>query len=106
MKNLSKSFEVDNCIKAGGVVLPQSIVEMVRSSKPTYVNDFITTIEYYNALTQVNSDRIAKSDFTYTNDFVTTQVNTFFEFDGVTTHQTETINYFYSGDNFLRVEVT
>ncbi len=106
MKNLSKSFEVDNAIKAGGVILPQSIVDLVRSSKSTFTGDFITRIEFYNALTQVNADRIAQSDFTYTNDFITSQVNTYFESDGVTVHQTESMAYIYSGDNLLRVEVT
>lgn len=106
MKNLSKSFEVDNCVKAGGVILPESIVHSLRSYKPTFTGDLLTKIEYFNSLTQVTADLILQCDFTYLNDNITTQVNTFFELGGVTIHQTETMTYTYTGDEITKVEVT
>lgn len=105
MKNLSKAYEVENGIKSGGVILPDSIVDLVRSSKPIYTGDLLTTLEFYNALTQVNADRILKCDFTYTGDNITGQVNTYYEIDGVTVHHVETLTYVYSGDTIIRIEV-
>lgn len=106
MINLKKAFEVENGIKVGDTIIPDSVLGKTRSAKPTYTGDFITSMEYYNSLTQVNANRIAKSDFTYTNDFVSTQTNTYYETNGVTVHQVESLVYVYSGDNLLRVEVT
>jgi len=106
MSNLDRAFQVEFGIKSGGVILPDSVVSLVRSSKPTYSGDLLTTLEFYNSLTQVNADRILKVDFTYTNDFITGQVNTYYESDGVTTHQTETIVYSYSSDSISKIEVT
>lgn len=106
MKNLTKAFEIDNGIKSGGVILPDSVVDIVRSSKPTYTGDLLTSIEFYNALTQVNADRVLKCDFTYSGDDITGQVNTYYESNGTTVHQTETIVYTYTGDTITKVEVT
>jgi hypothetical protein len=105
MKNLAKAYEVENGVKSGGVILPDSIVDSIRSSKPTFTGDLLTSIEYFNALTQVNADRIARSDFTYSGDYIATQVNTFYEADGVTIHQTETLTYSYTGDLITKIEV-
>ena len=106
MINLKRAFEVENGIKVGDMIIPDSVLEKTRSARPTYTGDFITSMEYYNSLIQVNANRIAKSDFTYTNDFVSTQINTYYETNGVTIHQVENLVYVYSGDNLLRVEVT
>jgi hypothetical protein len=105
MKNLTKAFEIDNGLKSGGVILPDSVVDSIRSSKPTFTGDLLTTLEFYNALTQVNADRILKCDFTYSGDDITGQVNTYYESNGVTVHQTETITYSYTGDTITKVEV-
>ena len=106
MVNLKRAFEVENGIKVGDTIVPDSVLEKTRSAKPTYTGDVITSVEYYNSLTQVNANRIAKSDFVYTNDFITSQTNTYYETNGVTVHQTESLVYVYSGDNLLRIEVT
>jgi hypothetical protein len=106
MKDLTKSFEVDNGLIVGGTIIPESIVETTRSSKPTYSGDLLTSLEFYNSLTQIDANRIAKSDFTYTNDFITSQVNTYYESDGTTVLQTETMSYTYTNDNITDIEVT
>lgn len=105
MKDLTKSHEVDNGLKAGGVILPDSVVESTRSSRPTYTGDLLTSLEFYNSLTQINANRVLKSDFTYTGDNITGQVNTYYETDGVTVHQVETLTYTYAGDTFNKIEV-
>lgn len=105
MKNLSKAFETDNGIKVGGTIVPDSVLENTRSAKPTMTGDLVSMVEYFNSLTQINANRIAKSEFTYSNDFVITQVNTYYETDGVTVHQTETINFTYTGDIVSKIEV-
>lgn len=106
VRDLSKAFETENAIKVGGVIVPDSIVDLVRSSKPTFTGDLLTTIEFFNSLTQINANRISKSDFTYSSDQVITQVNTYYAADGVTVHQTETMNFTYTGDTITKIEVT
>jgi hypothetical protein len=105
MKDLSKSFDVEQPIRVGETILPDSIFDKVRSSKPIFTGDLMTACEYFNSLTQVNANRIARSDFTYSNDFVVTQVNTYYENNGVTVNQTETITFSYSGDSIQKIEV-
>jgi len=104
--NLNKAFEVDNGIKVGGVILPDSVVESVRSSKPTFTGDLLTTMEYYNSLSQITGNRIAKSDYTYTSEVLTSQVNTYYQTDGTTANSVETLTYTYSGDDISKVEVS
>jgi hypothetical protein len=104
--DLTKAFETENGIKVGEVILPDSIVSLIRSSKPTYSGDLISSIEYYNSLTQINANRISKADFTYSGDNVSTQVNTYYGPDGVTAVSTESIAYSYTSDLMTKVEVT
>lgn len=106
MVNLDQAFETDNGIKVGGVIIPDSVVALTRSSKPTFTGDLLTMLEFYNSLTQINANRIAKSEYTYSSDQVTTQVNTYYEEDGTTVHSTETISYTYTGDEITKIEVT
>ena len=106
MKYLTRAVEVDDGLIVGGTIIPDSIVENTRSCKPTYSGDVLTSLEFYNSLTQVDANRIAKSDFTYTNDFITSQTNTYYESDGTTVLQTESISYIYTGDNITDIEVT
>ena len=105
-RDFTKAFETENAIKVGGVIVPDSIVELVRSSKPTFSGDLLTTIEFFNSLTQINANRISKSDFTYSSEQVITQVNTYYATDGVTVHQTETMSYTYTGDDLTKIEVS
>jgi hypothetical protein len=105
-RDLSKAFETDNGLIVGGVVLPDSIVDKTRSSKPTYSGDVITSIEFYNSLIQVTGNRVAKADFTYYGDYIATQINTYYEPDGVTVFNTESLAYTYSGDVVSKVEVS
>lgn len=104
--DLTKAFETENGIRVGEVILPDSVVALIRSSKPTYSGDLISSIEYYNSLTQVNANRISKADFTYSGDNVSTQVNTYYGPDGVTAVSTESIAYTYTADLLTKVEVT
>ena len=104
--NLDKAFEIENGIKVGGVVIPDSVVMSVRSSKPTFTGDLLTTMEYYNSLSQITGNRIAKSDFVYTSEVLTSQTNTYYQTDGTTANSVETLTYIYSGDDLLRVEVS
>lgn len=104
--DFNKSFEVEQPIKVGGVIIPDSIVTATRSSKPTFSGDLLTTMEFYNSLTQIDANRIAKSVYTYTSEQVTTQVNTYYATDGVTVHSTETITYSYTGDDITKIEVS
>ena len=106
MTNLSKAFETENGVKVGGVIIPDTVVAATRSSKPTFTGDLLTSLEFYNSLTQVNANRIAKSDYTYSGDQVSTQVNTYYDTDGVTVHSTENIAYTYTGDEITKIEVT
>ena len=104
-RDLSKAYIVENGFIVGDTIIPDSIVDTVRSSKPTYTGDLLTSLEFYNSLTQTNGNRIAKSDFTYTSEVLTGQVNTYYQNDGTTTFSTETLTYVYSGDDLIRVEV-
>ena len=106
MIDLKKAYETENGIKVEGVIIPQSVVSIIRSSKPVFTGDLLTSIEYFNALTQVNADRILKCDFTYSGDNIATQTNTYYESNGVTVHQVENIAYSYTGDSITKVEVT
>jgi hypothetical protein len=105
-KDLNKAFETENGIRVGGVVIPDSVVDTIRSSKPTFTGDLLTSLEFYNSLTQTTGNRIAKSDFSYASEVLTGQVNTYYATDGTTVLNTETLVYSYSGDDLLKVEVT
>ena len=106
MIDLSKAFETENGIKVGNVIVPDSIVTSIRSSKPTFSGDNLTVLEFFNSLTQINANRIAKSEYTYSSDQVITQVNTYYQADGVTVHSTENIAFTYTGDEITKIEVT
>lgn len=104
MVDLNRAFECDNGVISDGVILPSSIFSKVRSSKPTYTNDEITSIEYYNSHTQVDANRIAKVDITYTNDSISGEIVTYYDPDGVSVFSTETYTYTYTSDNITNVE--
>ena len=104
--DLTKAFEADNGITSDGVVIPDSIFETTRSVKPTYSGDLLQSLEFYNSLTQVDANRIAKSDFTYSNDFIATQTVTYYQNDGVTAFSTESYTYSYTNDDITDIEVT
>jgi hypothetical protein len=106
MVDLTKAFETENGIKVGNVIVPDSIVASVRSSKPTFSGDLLTVLEFYNSLSQINANRIAKSEYTYSGEQVITQVNTYYQTDGVTVHATETISFTYTGDEITKIEVS
>ena len=106
MIDLNRAFETENGIKVEGVIIPQSVVSVIRSSKPTFTGDLITSIEYYNSLTQINSNRILKCDFTYSGDNISTQVNTYYQSNGTTVHQVENIAYSYTADLITNIEVS
>jgi hypothetical protein len=105
-KNLNKAFEIENGVIVDGVVMSDSLFEATRSLKPTFTNDLLTAIEYYNSLTQVDANRIAKIDLTYTDEVLTTQTNTYYDTDGTTVFQTESVSYTYSSDDLTKVEVS
>jgi hypothetical protein len=106
MIDLNRAFETENGIKVEGVIVPQSVVSVIRSSKPTFTGDLITSIEYFNSLTQVNANRILKCDFTYSGDNIATQVNTYYQSNGTTVHQVENIAYSYTADLITNIEVS
>lgn len=106
-RDFSKSFEVDNGIIVESVIQPDSIFSKVRSLKQTYTGDLVSSVSYYNSLTQIDANRILKVDLTYNaSESVTSQTNTYYEFDGVTVFSTDTINYTYIGDDIDKVEVS
>jgi hypothetical protein len=106
MVNLKKAFEIDDGIMVNGSVIPDSVFSSTRSLKQTYSGDLVTSISFYNSLTQTNEFRIVKVDLTYdSNEFVVGQVTTYYEADGVTVFKTSTITYNYDGDVVDDVEV-
>ena len=106
MADLNRAYEIENGIKVEGVIIPQSVLSTIRSSKPTFTADLITSIEYFNSLTQINANRILKCDFTYSGDDIATQTNTYYQSNGVSVHQVENIAYTYTGDSITKIEVT
>ena len=106
MVDLNRAWETENGIKVEGVIIPQSVVGVIRSSKPTFTSDLLTSIEYFNSLTQVNANRILKCDFTYSGDEIATQTNTYYQSNGTSVHQVENIAYSYTGDTITKIEVT
>jgi hypothetical protein len=82
-------------------------VDLIKSAKPTYTGDDLTKIEYYNSLTQVNGNRVITTDLTYTSDLLTSQVDTYYDEDGVTVVFTANYSYTYDGNDFLtNIEVS
>jgi hypothetical protein len=107
MTDLTKAFEVDNGLISDDVILPDSIFEAIRSLKNTYTGDLVSSVSFYNSLTQIDANRIAKIDLTYNaSEFVTSQTVTYYEPDGTTVFKTESMTYSYSGDDSVKVEVS
>lgn len=105
--SLTDAFEAEGGIIIDGVVLPESVATATRSAKPTFSGGLITAVEYYNSLTQSDANRVSKCTFTYnTNETIDTQVNEYYDDDGVTVLYTENLQYVYSGVDVIRIEVT
>lgn len=106
MVDLSKAFETDDGIIVNGAVIPDSVFSSIRSLKQTYSEDLVTSVSFYNSLTQTEEFRIVKVDLTYdSNEFVVGQVTTYYAADGVTVFKTSTVTYNYNGDVVDDVEV-
>lgn len=107
MIDLRRAFETEGGIISDGVILPESIFEATRSYKPTYTGDLLTTEEFYNSLSQVDVNRIARMDHTFTDHLVTSTTVTYYEPDGVTVFRTESYAYTYNlDDSIIDIEVT
>lgn len=106
MIDLNRAYETENGIKNEGVIIPHSVMSAIRSNKPTFTGDLLTSIEYFNSLTQTNANRILKCDFTYSGDEIATQTNTYYQSNGTSVHQVENIAYSYTGDTITKIEVT
>ena len=101
--NLNNAIETDDCYIVNGVVVLETLLSTSASVKPIYTGDNITSVVYYNSLTQVDANRIAEVVLTYTGDLVSKEVSTIYTSDGVTVFQVQTIDYIYTGDNVTKV---
>ena len=106
MVDLKRAFETENGVISDDIVLPDSIFTKIRSAKHNFTGDLVSSVEFFNSLTQTTPNRIARIDLTYANDFVTSQTTTIYESDGVTVFQTDSISYNYNGDDIDNIEVT
>ncbi len=106
MIDLTKAFETEDGIIAQDTVMPDSVFESIRSLKPVYSGDILSTVDYYNSLIQVDANRIARDVFNYTGDVVTTQTRTYYESDGLTVFKTETYTFIYTNEEVTDIEVS
>jgi len=105
MVDITKTLEVENGIISNDVVLLDSLIEASSSNKLTYSSDLISSIDFYNSLTQINANRIITATVTYSSESITQEVWTVYRSDGTTVDRTITIDYTYTGDNITSSEV-
>ena len=77
------------------------------STKPTYSNDFISAYEVYKTTSQLESNRLMRSDYTYNGDLLANEIVRIFNpNDGVTILRTITYLYYYVGDEVSKGEMS
>jgi len=102
--NLNKAFETDDGLINDGAVVIEALTGATRSTKPTYVNDLMTILEYYKSPSQNLTDRLAKATLAYNGDLVNTVTYEFYDTDGSTVLSTKTVTYNYNGDTVNGVD--